>query len=959
MGPVAGDHLVGPLQQLVPAAEVEQRPQAGGVDPDAHLGQAPPLGEVEALPAVGQRAGRALGRPQRLAQVAVDHGRVEAGPRGQADGQGGPEVVDPAQVAEVGAGQPAGVQRAHLQLGDVQPPGQLQGPLGPVPARGGLPGHQPVHGQVGVGGAQAGPGTGRLQQLDRPHEGGPGAGRLALVPEHGRELAKGGALADLVAGGGEAGQGLLVGGAGGGDPARLEVPPADPQEEVRPVRVAGREQLKGVGVEGLGPGQVEGQGPVAGQQQGPPGRFPQLGQLVLAAAGRAGQGERLGVVVGDHLGQVGDPGPGQPLQPGGDRPVPAGPPGPGELGVGHVPDQPVGEAVLGLALDRRGLDGVDQLLGLELGQPGPHGRLGGPGERGQGARPEDPAGHGRVLDQRLARRREHVEPGRDQRLDAVREGDGGGGQPHHRAGADQQAPVGEQPDELLGVQRVAAGPLQQRRLDLGGQHRLAEQAGDQPGRLGLGQRRQGDGGGPGDPAAPARMAVEQLWPGGGQHQQPGPGGLGAQVLEELEHRRVGPVQVLDHQHQRMAGRHGLHEPPPGGERLRAVDPGPLGVDQAEQGGDAGLDPLLVGGVGHQRGHGRLQLGLDLARVVGLEHAGLGLDDLGERPEGDPVAVGQAAALAPGDQLRAGVQAGRQLPDQAALADPGGAGHGHQPRRPGLDGLEVDAFQQVQLGLAADQRGDRPGVDAGAAARPLQPPHRHRVGLALDPDRPQLLEVEQPPGRPEGRLADHHPARRGHPLEAGGGVDHVPDHALGGLARIQVDQHLAGGDADPGRQVQLADGGQHPQGAAHGPLGVVLVGHRGAEHGHHAVADELVQGAAEPLDLGPQPGVVGAQQGADVLGVGLVGAGGEADQVAEQHGDDLALQPGRPGRGQRGAAGPAEAEAVGVVLPAGRAARHVRRGCRGRAGGPRRRPRCGCARPAWPGCWRRGRWPSCG
>jgi len=35
-------------------------------------------------------------------------------------------------------------------------------------------------------------------------------------------------------------------------------------------------------------------------------------------------------------------------------------------------------------------------------------------------------------------------------------------------------------------------------------------------------------------------------------------------------------------------------------------------------------------------------------------------------------------------------------------------------------------------------------------------------------------------------------------------------------------------------------------------------------------------------------MVGAQQRPDVLGVGLVGAGGEAGQVAEQHRDDPAL-----------------------------------------------------------------------
>ena len=334
----------------------------------------------------------------------------------------------------------------------------------------------------------------------------------------------------------------------------------------------------------------------------------------------------------------------------------------------------MGERVLGLALDRRGPDPADQLLGLQLGQPGPDGRLGGPGERGQGARPEDPAGHGRVLDQRLAAGREHVEPGRDQGLDGVGEGDGGGGQPHHgpertsrprsvSSRTNSSAYSGLPPARSSSGAWTSAGSTDWPSRSATSRAVSASVSGGS-----------GDGGGAGDPAAPARLAVEQLRPGGGDHQQGGPGRPGAQVLEELEHRRVGPVQVLDHQHQRMVAGHGLHEPAPGGERLRALDPGRLGVDQAEQRGDAGLEPLLVGGSATSAATAASSLAGDLGRVVGLEDAGLGLDDLAQGPEGDPVAIGQAAALAPGDQLRPVVQEGRQLSDQAALADAGGAGH---------------------------------------------------------------------------------------------------------------------------------------------------------------------------------------------------------------------------------------------------------------------------------------------
>jgi hypothetical protein len=51
-------------------------------------------------------------------------------------------------------------------------------------------------------------------------------------------------------------------------------------------------------------------------------------------------------------------------------------------------------------------------------------------------------------------------------------------------------------------------------------------------------------------------------------------------------------------------------------------------------------------------------------------------------------------------------------------------------------------------------------------------------------------------------------------------------------------------------VGLFHRGLHRQRRAHGALRVVLVRHRGAEDAHHVVADELVDRAAEALDLPP-------------------------------------------------------------------------------------------------------------
>jgi hypothetical protein len=147
--------------------------------------------------------------------------------------------------------------------------------------------------------------------------------------------------------------------------------------------------------------------------------------------------------------------------------------------------------------------------------------------------------------------------------------------------------------------------------------------------------------------------------------------------------------------------------------------------------------------------------------------------------------------------------------------------------------------------------------------------------------------------------------------------------------VEYNERFAGGDADSYRQgkgglrrVQLDDGLEQARRAADGPLGVVFVRSWCTEDRHDRIADELVEGAPKPLDLPTQPDVVGAQHGPDVLGVGLVRTCREANKVAEQHGNDLALLVGRSVCSrQRRAACPTEPETLGIVLPAPGTARH--------------------------------------
>ena len=87
-----------------------------------------------------------------------------------------------------------------------------------------------------------------------------------------------------------------------------------------------------------------------------------------------------------------------------------------------------------------------------------------------------------------------------------------------------------------------------------------------------------------------------------------------------------------------------------------------------------------------------------------------------------------------------------------------------------------------------------------------------------------------------------------------------------------------------------------------------------EHAQRGVADELVQRPAKCLDLPLQACVEWPERGFDVLRIRAIGPGGEADEVAEEDGDQLPFLT-REGRTvpQRSPAVAAELESLGVFL----------------------------------------------
>ena len=238
-------------------------------------------------------------------------------------------------------------------------------------------------------------------------------------------------------------------------------------------------------------------------------------------------------------------------------------------------------------------------------------------------------------------------------------------------------------------------------------------------------------------AAPAGPALEELGPRGRDDEERNVGHPVDELVEEVEEALVGPVDVLDDEDERALLGETLEEAAPGGERLVPAIAAELRfAGEPEEREEMRLDTRLVAGAGERVLDDLVDLRGDLLRRVLLEDAGLRLDDLAERPQRDPVAVGEAAALAPGDELGVGVDDALELVDEPALADPGDADEREELRR----ALVARPLERVpddsELALAADELGARlvRDVDAEARVRRDGRPDGDRLRLALRLDR---------------------------------------------------------------------------------------------------------------------------------------------------------------------------------------------------------------------------------
>ena len=267
------------------------------------------------------------------------------------------------------------------------------------------------------------------------------------------------------------------------------------------------------------------------------------------------------------------------------------------------------------------------------------------------------------------------------------------------------------------------------------------------------------------------------------------------------------------------------------------------------------------------------------------------DDLGQRPERDTLAVGQAAATVPPHFCGHAVNVLLELPAHPGLAHPGRSRDQHHARYLPLSHNMEQVPDRAQLGVP-------PGQCRLQAVNPLGTPHpRQHPGRAPQPDRLRLAFHPAVPGLGEsdpaarqpmrGPVREHLPRLRGR-LDPGRGVHRVPGHHP--LPhRAQGHRHLAGDHARPGSQPRHADDGAQLTNRVHEvkpcadrPFCVAFGGGRRSPHGHHRVPDELLHHPAVTLDHRPGHAEVLREQLPHRFRVAGLRQGGEPDHVAEQH-----------------------------------------------------------------------------
>ena len=264
------------------------------------------------------------------------------------------------------------------------------------------------------------------------------------------------------------------------------------------------------------------------------------------------------------------------------------------------------------------------------------------------------------------------------------------------------------------------------------------------------------------------------------------------------------------------------------------------------------------------------------------------------PERDALAVGQAAAA---EDQRGRIARVDELADQPALA---AARVGDDRRHPSpslVEGAQQDLAQGGHLRLTPDHGRVLAPPEALDRLRDREQAIRRDVlGLALEHERIDGLDVDRIAHQAMGELADQHLLGRCRLLQASGDVDRVArhqplakagvpgDHLSGVHADLALDRH-SGARLELG--VELRHGGLHLDGCSRCAQGVVLMEDRQPKNGHHRIANELLDRAAVFLEDGAHALEVAGHRVAESIGRRRGIRVDQGSRVGEHDGDRLA------------------------------------------------------------------------
>src|SRR3990170_2315234 len=340
----------------------------------------------------------------------------------------------------------------------------------------------------------------------------------------------------------------------------------------------------------------------------------------------------------------------------------------------------------------------------------------------EGTPPEDPPDHRRALKERLPRRREMVDPGCNQSLEGV--GDA------IRCAVAGSA-LDEHTDRLLDKEWIALGPLErllgERRRHLARCAReLREKLLDEQLALFLGERLELDRRRTDASSTPPRPRLEQLGTGETDDEERRAHEV-REMLDQIEQRNLGPVDVFEEQDQRLDVRDALH--------YLACRPGDLlwaalALQRLHQpGGEAEhvCDGILCAAL--------TELLERLLEGVVVRDARRRLDHLRERPIRDAFPIRQGAT----DEAARALDAVQELAGEPALPD----------TRLSVDREEMRAavskhpgervLEKLELSFPAHEGSTRPQRSTRTLQRVDQPPRAKRRVHALQLERTGVLD----------------------------------------------------------------------------------------------------------------------------------------------------------------------------------------------------------------------------